>query len=367
VFHGEPPEEWLDWLTRQYHRRALDGERAPGFVLILGGPDQVPFGFQSLLHTVASVGRLAPERLEDLQIYVDKVLRLERAAAPAVDREVLFFATDEGPRDPTHFSRAYMVEPLAEHVRGLGGGYDVHLLQRDEATKPRLLRALQERRPALVYTASHGLGAVGDPQERQERYNGAICCHHRGPQTLDALFTADDVPGDGAFLEGAVFFQFACYGYGTPARSDYAHWLDTLDERNAARDFVAALPRRLLAHPRGPVAYIGHVDLAFLHGFTDVHNPHLDERWHDRLAPYKRAIDGLLDAVEPAGFAMEAMSERYAAASAVLTNMYDGAQRQQPWTENKKARFLDQWIMRGDAQNFMVMGDPAALLRIPSP
>ncbi|MGZ9190290.1 MAG: hypothetical protein ACXW39_09570, partial [Nitrospira sp.] len=29
------------------------------------------------------------------------------------------------------------------------------------------------------------------------------------------------IPANEPFLEGAVFFQFACYGYGTPAQSDY--------------------------------------------------------------------------------------------------------------------------------------------------
>ncbi len=34
-------------------------------------------------------------------------------------------------------------------------------------------------------------------------------------------------------------------------------------------DFVAALPKRLLAHPRGPIAYAGHRDTAWRHGFAD--------------------------------------------------------------------------------------------------
>jgi hypothetical protein len=165
----------------------------------------------------------------------------------------------------------------------------------------------------------------------------------------------------------AVFFQFACFGYGTPATSDYAHWLDGYPAANSTEDLVSALPKKLIAHPHGPIAYIGHVDTAFLHGFTDEKNPYLDDRWHHRIAPFKGAIDGLLAKIEPSGLAMETMSERFAATSALLANMYDGIKRKQPFTEDKQRRLLDHWIMRGDAQNFMVMGDPAALLRIPSP
>lgn len=366
VFHGEPPDRWLEWLIEHYQGRSLDGGRVPEFVLILGGPAQVPFGLQALLQTVASVGRLAPDRIEDLQAYVDKVLRLERAEAPAVSREVLFFATDEGRQDPTHFSREYMVSPLAAHVRD-DLQCPVHVLDGERATKAELAAVLRARRPALVYTASHGLGAIDEPLEFQQQYNGAICCRHDGPMSRDALFSAEDVPADGAFLEGAVFFQFACFGYGTPAESDYAHWLDGYPETNAPSDFVAALPRRLLAHPRGPIAYIGHVDTAFLHGFTDAANPQLATRWNVRMAPFKDAVDGLLR-VEPSGLVMESMRERYSAANAALARAYDNAQRQKaPWSADKQGRFLDTWIMRGDAQNFMVMGDPAAVLRIPSP
>lgn len=61
--------------------------------------------------------------------------------------------------------------------------------------------------PVSLYTASHGLGAVNQTAEIQHRYNGAICCQHHGDLTLDALFSADDVPYDRPYLEGAVFFQ----------------------------------------------------------------------------------------------------------------------------------------------------------------
>jgi hypothetical protein len=107
-----------------------------------------------------------------------------------------------------------------------------------------------------VYTATHGLGAAVTNPERQRQLNGAICFQRsaatRTPQ--DWLFVAD-VPADQPFLEGAVFFQFACFGHGTPAESDFAHWLGgEPDSVTAREDFVAELPRRLLAHPRGPLS-----------------------------------------------------------------------------------------------------------------
>ena len=49
--------------------------------------------------------------------------------------------------------------------------------------------------------------------------------HETGDAMEDWLITAEDVDGEQPFLEGSVVFQFACFGYGTPAESDFRHWL----------------------------------------------------------------------------------------------------------------------------------------------
>ncbi|HEX8694001.1 MAG TPA: hypothetical protein VF746_16380 [Longimicrobium sp.] len=364
LYQGEPPEQWLEWLHQNYYALGLEGAKVPQYVLIVGGPEQVPFLFQSVLDTVANVGRVAFDTPDDLRQYVEKLIRLETAAEPVVREEAVLFAPDAGFPDPTHYSRRQMVEPLAEYVRD-ELRFSTRVVVGEEATKAGLLSALQAGRPALVYTASHGLGAAGAPAEVQRRFNGAICCQHAGELSLDALFTGDDVPLDQPFLEGAVFFQFACYGYGTPALSDSTHWIKGVPEQHTDADFVAALPRKLLAHPRGPIAFIGHVDIAFLLGFaaSEAPPPFL-ERWHERIAPFKSALQQLLG-VQPAGLAMQDMNMRYSTCNAQITHTYDQQQRGRlQWNERLKARFLDTWLMRGDAQNYMLFGDPAARLRI---
>lgn len=364
VYRGESQDEWFEWLHEEYLGRALEGGRAPQYILLVGNPQQIPFGLQSVLATLASVGRLDFESLEHLGNYVAKLLRLETGPAPVVEREALFFAPDAGYPDPTYFSRKYMAEPLAEHVRGKLGVATQTILG-EAATKTAMRSALHGRRPALIYTASHGLGAIRESSETQRRFNGAICCQSVGPFTRDALFGADDVPLEEPFLEGAIFFQFACFGYGTPAESDYAHWLGGLPQRYTDMDFVAALPKKLLAHPRGPIIYIGHLDTAFLHAFADVEAPEILGRWHTRIAPFVQAVNELL-AVQPSGLAMQDLSERYSLCNALITGTYDRERRGRlKWTAELKTQFLDRWITRGDAQNYMVFGDPAARLRLP--
>ena len=260
-----------------------------------------------------------------------------------------------------------MVKPLAEEVeKALGFGTGTRLILGTEATKQHLRDALRGTRPALVYTASHGLGAAQEPLEVQKRLQGAICCQHKGKQACEEwLFAAEDVPRDEPFAEGGVFFQFACFGYGTPAESDFMHWLGQ-PGLNSKADFIAALPKALLAHPCGPVAFVGHVDTAWLHGFADPESPHILDRWHPRLEPFVYAVRALLK-TDLVGQAMANMSKKYDIGNALLTGTFDR------WRKGKikmspefDVRLANTFITRSDAQNYMIFGDPAVRLRIPS-
>ena len=63
---------------------------------------------------------------------------------------------------------------------------------------------------------------------------------------------------------------------------------------------------------------------------------------------------------------MKDMSDRYDICNVIITNYYDQQQKKKlVWDSKKQARFLDTWITRSDAQNYMIFGDPGARLRIP--
>lgn len=367
-YNGEGPEDWADWLTDNYSELI---DKKPFYILILGGPKEVPFHFQSMLSTMAAVGRLDFDAAADIRAYADKIIRLEKADSPTVKRQAVFFATDHGKQpqgwmDPTFYSHQLLAKPLAETVTQ-EQGLDVTTLFAADATKARLSAALVQTRPALVFTASHGLGAPDQTLEKQKAINGAICCQDE-PASDDAkwFFSAADVPTE-PFLEGAAFFQFACFGYGTPAESDFAHWDPKMGNAfNAKADFVGALPRRLLAHPQGPIVFIGHLDVALLNGFDDPDNPGgAEDPWHARAAPFYKAVKDLLE-VRPAGLAVRAMNERYNAYNSQLTTLFDLLQRRKLTADSRfQERLVDNFLIRSDAQNYMILGDPAAHLRIP--
>lgn len=200
----------------------------------------------------------------------------------------------------------------------------------------------------------------------QKRLNGALCCQRTGKEKKveDYLFSADDVPVVEPFLEGSVFFQFACFGYGTPAVSDFAHWQLGVPKNNLEASFTAALPKRLLALPRGPIGFIGHVDTSWLHGFDDPDNPMSETGWHPRLEPFISAVDTLLK-VQPPGLAMGDFNTRYNIMNVRLSRVLEekelGTYQD---TAAARQKLATDFILRSDAQNYMVFGDPAAQLRI---
>ena len=188
--------------------------------------------------------------------------------------------------------------------------------------------------------------------KKQQAINGAICCQDE-PAAEDAewLFSAADVPTE-PFLEGAAFFQFACFGYGTPAESDFAHWDPKMGRAfNAKSDFIGALPKKLLAHRQGPIVYIGHLDVALLNGFDDPANPGgADDPWHTRAAcSFYKAVKDLLG-VRPAGLAVRAMNERYNTYNSQLTTLFDMLQRRKLVADERfQQRLVDSFLIRSDA------------------
>lgn len=349
--------QWQDWLQENYHSLVLRGKKAPHYVLIVGDPDMVPFLFQSMLDCAASVGRVAFDKLEDLQIYINKIINIEKTGKSNL-KEAFVFAPDYGVQDVTYFTHKFMAKPLAKYLQD-ELSVNVKTLLGNQATKQNLVHSLRTNSPALVYTAGHGLVAPDSSLSEQKKINGGICCQEADTSIQDWVFTADDVPDDQeSFLEGSVFFQFACYGYGTPAESDYEHWFNEL-AFNSSEDFISALPKRLLAHPKGPVAYIGHLDTAFLDAFDDPNPNPFATKWHVRMSPFVYAVKTLLGEYNPVGIAMEDMNKRYNTCNSLLSSCLDMQKRHPRNWEDFYDEITNIFILRSDAQNYMVFGDPA--------
>lgn len=367
------------WKITKYDYLDLQPGKKPYYILIAGTPDRIPFNLQSELDVDAAVGRVCFDKIEDLQSYVDKLIRLEASPKSTVSREVTFFATDhEMVRDednnlvwdPTHFSLNNMVNPMIDFTKtnpDIGDlvGNIVPLLGKN-ATKKNLQDILSTSKSALIFTASHGLGVPLEySEEDRKQLTGSICCQDSEPTDEETLFCADDIPDEGQFLEGSIFFQFSCFGYGTPAESDFEHWFVGRPGWNKAtkiaeKDMISPIPKKLLAHKSGPVAFIGHLDVALLDGFYDPNSVSPEIDWHPRLAPYQMMVKALLRS-ETTGSALNHMNARYNSLNATINRLNNLIQKKK---DVDMTEFATAMLHANDAKNFLLFGDPFVYLNL---
>lgn len=152
-----------------------------------------------------------------------------------------------------------------------------------------------------------------------------------------------------------ITFHFACYGAGMPSHDRFIHKPGTPPPVIADSPFIAALPKALLAHPQGgALACIGHVERAW--GYS-ISTP----KAGPQLLPFQNAIGRLLTG-QPVGYAMKDFYERYAALSTTLTNLLERLDFNQDATSDRE--LATTWIERNDAEGYIILGDPAAHLRV---
>ncbi len=249
----------------------------------------------------------------------------------------------------------------------------------DNLSPDDFMAATKGETPSLLFTLSHGCGAPragwASPEE-QRRLQGAMS-FGQGQK-----ITAEDLR-NGAFLPGGLWFFFACFGAGTPNDSAFRHWLAALRDvglygRNIdsvlqslpseqERPFVAALPQAALANPNGPLAVMGHVDLAWTFSFHDVGttNKYRPSRFQDI---FRTLVDG-----KRVGAGYFELQRFFNQASVDLSTMFDKDARQKikgVMTEDdkqRKTRKATLWMLRQDLSAYVLLGDPAARLNIEGP
>lgn len=359
---GEGLREWL----RRYNVSpgSVTPTKVPFYLLLIGSPDEIPFEFQYLLSIEYAVGRLSFDRADQYARYATSISSYEKCSM-SNRREVFFWS----PRHDkaTELSTDFLVNPLTrlEENHEEGGpaaeslAYENHCFIGEQATKQRLGEILNsvDAIPAMLFTASHGLGWPKG-HEMQKEKQGALVCQDwkdRGKFDESCYFAASDVT-DEAKVSGLVVFSFACYSAGTPAFDTFnpsSNWTRAASEaatKTAEDSFVAALPQKILSHPRGSaLAFIGHVDRAW--GFS-IKPPNVDAQ----LVPFRNCIARILKG-EPVGLATRDFTQRYAVLSTALLDSFNMSEKDE-LLANRELMWA--WIERNDAQSYVVLGDPAA-------
>ena len=352
---------------RQVTPYNMDTEIVPYYLLLVGSPAQIPWSFQTMLDAEYAVGRLWFDELSECRDYVSRLVRQEREQAAAVEREVLFVAPQQD--EVTRWSAEQFASPLRDWVvkQRARLGFTTSTLgpnERDAATCADLLSRLRgPARPALLFTASHG-GEWPSGWPHQQSYQGALVLQEWPgpgvPLRIEHLFNGASVEPD-TDLTGTVVVCFACHGAGTPVQPD---WLPASRHSAATRladaPFVARLPQTLLA--RGAPAFIGHVSRGWATSFLHYDSVDLDEGLYLRdeyakpqIASLREVLHGLLSG-QRVGHALDYLNTRWVNLSAQLESLI---------AQNAPAdRLAALWLTRLDGRGWVVLGDPAARIKI---
>ncbi|MBV8557118.1 MAG: hypothetical protein JO116_16265 [Planctomycetaceae bacterium] len=185
---GQPLGDWLHGLGA--HLADVEPTRLPYYVALVGGPEFISFEFQALLDMNYAVGRIAFDRPEQYRQYVEGLIAYETAGAVPNGREILYWGPRNRADRATQLSADCLIRPLFEGIPATGDQptlpavaeqrrFRSRCLGGPEATRANLLEPLHDadpgRRPAFLFTASHGLEWPNGHESQAAEQRALLC------------------------------------------------------------------------------------------------------------------------------------------------------------------------------------------------
>lgn len=374
---GMSAKQAAAWKARTFWPEGRHEHEVPLYTLLLGELDGLSIDLQQVLAASGTLaGRLHFARasgepdLDAYAAYADKIVRFARAGAPEAKGDLLFYASPDG-SSATRAGKVRLVDPglAASRANAASGRLAAAEVREVHANRVRtLLAAGAGTRPSVLLSVSHGLGAPPggwDSVEERRQMQGALLL------TRDEVLDAERLRGQ-TFLPGGLWFVVACFGAGTPNTSAYHAWLTRLAEAGeyagdveavkrslSPTPFLSALPQAALANPQGPLAVIGHLDLAWTSSFSGVDDP-TESRTSRLLAPLEKLVSG-----SRAGVALGALMLEYGKVNDELMCDHqleeDALNDGRPSPVDPAGRAY-RWMLRNDLRGYVLLGDPAVRL-----
>ncbi|MEM7346856.1 MAG: hypothetical protein AAF485_21670 [Chloroflexota bacterium] len=342
-------------------------EKIPYYLLVVGGPETIPYDFQYQLGVQYAVGRLHFDTPEEYANYARNVIAAETGQVK-LSRDLTFFGVANEDDKATQLSSQYLVDPVRENMLKYinentadgdnVGTWNVQQFVKDQATKSQLSSLLGgDQTPALLFTASHGMEFAMD-DANQVPHQGALLCqdwpgplNYKGAIPQDFYFAGDDLTSDTNLL-GLMAFFFACYGGGTPLNDEFARQSNKDRAQIAKQPFVSRLPQKMLG--QGALAVLAHMERAWGYSF-------LAPKAGQQTAVFERTLEPLLRGL-PVGFAMEELCGRYAELASQMS--YDLGELEYDENHISARELVGNWTAHNDARGYILLGDPAARLPV---
>jgi hypothetical protein len=365
VFDGlagyRPGDTARTWLRRGGAWGGLPNpERVPYYLLLVGGPQSIPFEFQYELDQQYAVGRIYFERLEQYQSYARSVRVCEGGTVALPPRAAFFSPSFPGDRATNMVVESYS-RPLAERLRAGQAAWQVELVEGAAASKAALNGLLGGApTPALLVINSWGAGERFPPQDPRD-LGAVLCSEWPGPEAwtgpLDSAhyFAVPDLAGEDRRLLGLVAAISGNYTAGAPRESDFAFIKDRTQAPPPEGPILARLPQELLGHPRGgALAVIAHVDKISTASYYS-------ESGKVDIGVYQELLERLMQGYT-VGAALELLNQRYALFNSLLQEQL---QRMYFYDHSARREVLERMLRSAlDARNYILLGDPAVRLPV---
>ncbi|MGA7413605.1 MAG: hypothetical protein WBW33_24230 [Bryobacteraceae bacterium] len=329
-----------------------DPTRVPSYLLIVGGPEAVPFEFQYDLSIQYRVGRIHFDSVDEYRNYAESVTSVEAGGCRA-SRRAAFFGTQHEGDTATRLASAQLTAPLFESTSLAFPDWELRNVAGAQSTKLAFLTLLEGKvRPDFIFVACHGIGFPSEHELQVCDQGSLLFADWPGlgaPVQRQHYLSASNIGAD-SDLRGLQLISFAEYGAGTPRKDDFA-WLPSgnlLSKDLTAQPFVSALAKRLLGRYNGASAILAHVDRTWAYSFN----------WKGagpQIQTLVNAIGNVLSG-KPIGLAHKHFSARYAELAANLSSRLAAG-------NSSPVELQQLWIATVDARNYVVIGDPAT--RVP--